>query len=75
MRAENILILGLNHKTAPVAIREKLAFSGDSPLPLKELLAVDGCTECCMLSTCNRVEVISVCKDPEQTGKDFRKFL
>lgn len=75
MQAENILILGLNHKTAPVEIREKLAFSGDSPLPLKELMSFEGCTECCMLSTCNRVEVISVSKNPEQTGKDFRRFL
>ncbi|MBU0482115.1 MAG: glutamyl-tRNA reductase [Proteobacteria bacterium] len=75
MQAENILILGLNHKTAPVEIREKMAFSGDNPLPLKELMSLEGCVECCMLSTCNRVEIISVSKHPDQTGRAMRRFL
>jgi glutamyl-tRNA reductase len=75
MQAENIIILGVNHKTAPVAIREQLAFSGDSALPFSELMALEGCTECCILSTCNRVEIIVVSRDPEKTATALRRFL
>ncbi|MBU0674838.1 MAG: glutamyl-tRNA reductase [Proteobacteria bacterium] len=74
MQAENIFVLGVNHKTAPVAIREQLAFSGET-LPLKELLAIDGCTECCILSTCNRVEIIFVTRNPDSTPLTIRNFL
>jgi len=75
MQAENIIILGVNHKTAPVAIREQLAFSGDSALPFSELMALEGCTECCILSTCNRVEIIVVSRDPDKTAVALRDFL
>jgi glutamyl-tRNA reductase len=75
MQADNIIILGVNHKTAPVAIREQLAFSGDSALPFSELMAMEGCTECCILSTCNRVEIILVSRDPEKTATLLRSFL
>lgn len=75
MQADNIIILGVNHKTAPVAIREQLAFSGDSALPFSELMALEGCTECCILSTCNRVEIIVVSRDPDKTALLLRRFL
>lgn len=76
MQAKNIIILGVNHKTAPVAIREQLAFSGgDSDLPFSELMALEGCTEGCILSTCNRVEIIVVSRDPEKTAEALRQFL
>lgn len=75
MQADNIIIIGVNHKTAPVAIREQLAFSGDSALPYAELLAVEGVTECCILSTCNRVEIIVVSRDPDTTAGLLRRFL
>lgn len=75
MQAENIIIIGVNHKTAPVAIREQLAFSGDSGLPFSELMALEGCIECCILSTCNRVEIIVVSRDPDKTAQLLRRFL
>jgi len=75
MQVDNIIILGVNHKTAPVAIREQLAFSGDSALPFSELMALEGCTECCILSTCNRVEIIVVSRDPDKTSQQLRPFL
>jgi len=75
MQVDNIIILGVNHKTAPVAIREQLAFSGDSALPFSELMALEGCTECCILSTCNRVEIIVVSRDPDKTSQLLRPFL
>ncbi|MBF0141616.1 MAG: glutamyl-tRNA reductase [Magnetococcales bacterium] len=52
-----ILIIGLNHKTAPVAIREKIAPS-DNQLTdwLRELVRLEGVDEGLILSTCNRFE-------------------
>lgn len=76
MLAETILCLGVNHKTAPVAVREKLAFSGDCTVPLIELKALPGCEECCLLSTCNRVEVLLVAKEGAAGAEEaVRRFL
>ena len=75
MSAEKISILGVNHKTAPVEIRERLAFSDDPGTPYRELQVMPGCDEFCFLSTCNRVEVIFVSSTPEETEKRIRNFL
>ena len=75
MQANNIFIIGVNHKTAPVEIREQVAFSGDGTLPLQELLAATGASEGCILSTCNRVEIITVCNDAEGAPGALRRFL
>jgi glutamyl-tRNA reductase len=51
-------ILGLNHKTAPVALREKVAFSEDRLIAaLRALRQERGVAEVVILSTCNRTEV------------------
>jgi glutamyl-tRNA reductase len=51
-------ILGINHKTAPVALREKVAFSEDRLIAaLRTLRQENGVTEVVILSTCNRTEV------------------
>ncbi len=51
-------ILGINHKTAPVALREKLAFNNDRLLAaLRTLRQENGIAEVVILSTCNRTEV------------------
>ena len=75
MSAEKIMILGVNHKTAPVEIRERLAFSNDPGTPYRELAVIPGCDEFCFLSTCNRVEVIFVSSTPVETEKRVRNFL
>ena len=50
-------ILGLNHNTAPVEIREQVAFAGDEVArALERLTALDGVDEAVLLSTCNRTE-------------------
>lgn len=50
-------ILGLNHTTAPVEIREQVVFAGeDIGRALKELKALEGVHEAVILSTCNRTE-------------------
>ncbi|MDZ7640587.1 MAG: glutamyl-tRNA reductase [Desulfurivibrio sp.] len=75
MPVERIACLGVNHQTAPVEIREKLAFSGDCATPLVRLKEIEGCDECCFLSTCNRVEVLLVTDGREQTLTAVRDFL
>ena len=51
-------ILGINHKTAPVALREKVAFSEERLLAaLHTLRQETGVAEVVILSTCNRTEV------------------
>jgi glutamyl-tRNA reductase len=51
-------ILGINHKTAPVALREKVAFSEDRLVAaLRTLRQESGVAEVVILSTCNRTEV------------------
>ena len=51
-------ILGINHKTAPVALREKVAFNEDRLVAaLRTLRLESGVAEVVILSTCNRTEV------------------
>jgi len=51
-------ILGLNHKTAPVALREKVAFNEDRLVAaLHTLRRESGVAEVVILSTCNRTEL------------------
>jgi glutamyl-tRNA reductase len=51
-------ILGINHKTAPVALREKVAFSEERLMAaLRTLRQESGFSEVVILSTCNRTEV------------------
>jgi len=51
-------VLGINHKTAPVALREKVAFGEDRLLAaLRTLRQEAGVAEVVILSTCNRTEV------------------
>lgn len=53
-----LLVTGLNHRTAPVEIRERLAFPADQLSGvLNELKTVPGVEEGFILSTCNRVEI------------------
>ncbi len=72
----NLVIVGLNHRSAPVEIREKLAFSADSVgAALKKLVAGYDINECVILSTCNRVEVIGVGHDIEKGVWEIKNFL
>ena len=51
-------VLGLNHRTAPVALREKVAFSDDRlAAALRTLRQENGVAEAVILSTCNRTEL------------------
>jgi len=69
-------ITGVNHKTAPVEVRERLAFDDRSLLEaLIELKRRPGFCEGIILSTCNRVEVALTCEDGPGTGVAVDQFL
>jgi glutamyl-tRNA reductase len=72
----NLVIIGLNHKSAPVEIREKLSFPAQSiGEPLKSLTNHYGMNEGVILSTCNRVEVVAITPDMEQGEWQVKRFL
>jgi glutamyl-tRNA reductase len=56
----SIFLVGLNHKTAPVEVREQLAFTDEACAEgLKELVDGQVIAEAIIISTCNRVEILS----------------
>lgn len=60
------IVCGLNHKTAPLPLREKIAFSQSLQESLIADLLESTCTqEAFMLITCNRTEIYCDTKDPE----------
>ncbi|MCW5624007.1 MAG: glutamyl-tRNA reductase [Burkholderiales bacterium] len=60
-----LLALGLNHQTAPLAIREQLAFPADHLRPaLRALAGLGPVREAAIISTCNRTEVYCAASDP-----------
>jgi len=66
-------LIGVNHKTAPVEVRERLAIP-ESKLPeaLRRFTQHPGVDEGLIVSTCNRVELLARCKNG---GADLRGFL
>jgi len=65
-----ILDIGMNHTTAPVELRERLSFSGDSlDSAIKGIMDIRDVREALILSTCNRVEVIFT-TDNERDARD-----
>lgn len=56
-----LLAVGISHKTAPLDVRERLAFSGqDCILAARALLALPAVEEAVLVSTCNRTEVYAL---------------
>ncbi|WP_408007108.1 glutamyl-tRNA reductase [Pseudalkalibacillus sp. A8] len=69
----HILKVGLNHKTAPVEIREKVSFQpGEMELALQSLRNTKSILECVIVSTCNRTEIYAVA-DQLHTGRYYIK--
>lgn len=75
MPAENILLIGVNHKTTPVEIREKIALSDGYEAPLVALKKIDGIREYFLLSTCNRVELLIVAEQQTTVEDAVVNFL
>ena len=56
---QQLYLLGLNHRTAPVEVREKYALTGVDNFD-NTVFALDEVDECMSVSTCNRVEIMAV---------------
>ncbi len=60
-----LVLLGLNHKTAPVELREKLAaIAPDPAAAYQRLRHIPELQEVLLYATCNRVEVLFATSDP-----------
>jgi glutamyl-tRNA reductase len=75
MSRDAIVLLGVNHKTTPLAVREKLALSAGYEEPLQLLGQVQELREYYLLSTCNRVEVLFTCRDVERAQQRVLELL
>jgi glutamyl-tRNA reductase len=80
--AADLIVVGLSYRTAPLEIREKLAFpDGELEPALRGLMALPSLGEAVLLSTCNRVEVYASTRSdlpgpgsPSAVG-EIRRFL
>lgn len=65
----SIYVLGINHHTAPLEIRERVAFPAETlPQALTSLMRESGAGEALILSTCNRTELYAVLDAPDALG-------
>jgi len=59
-------IIGVNYKTAPIELRERIAISREElPETTRALADVPGVNECMIVSTCNRVELLAAVDSPQ----------
>ncbi len=75
MQSDKILLLGVNHRTTPVEVRERIALSQDYESHLELLADIDGVKECYLLSTCNRVELLVVVAAGVEIRQRLTDFL
>lgn len=72
----NIIVVGLSHKTAPVEIRERVAFAPTAmEQPLHECQALPAVIEGMIVSTCNRVEFYATTREPDSAIVQLRRFM
>lgn len=70
----DIVLVGTNHRTAPLEVRERLAPKGDEILhPLVEIRHLPAVREAFFLSTCNRVEALTVVEETEKAQKAIKE--
>jgi glutamyl-tRNA reductase len=72
----NLTLLGVNHRTAPVEVRERMHIP-ESRLAqaVSDLIHREGIREGLILSTCNRVEVMTSAEDRVDAGPIIQQFL
>ncbi len=71
-----ILLIGLNHQTAPVELRECIAFSSDETIDALDMLKnYRSVKEAILFSTCNRVEVLVTTENRKEAEKTVKSFI
>ena len=69
----SLILLGINHKTAPIELRERVAIPRERLAgTAASLVGFSGISEAMVLSTCNRVEILAAF---ESTDVDLAEFL
>ncbi len=75
-QARELLALGISHKTAPVALRERLAFTESQSVELaRQIVGTPEAHEAVVISTCNRTELYLVVGDPVRAEADVLGML
>lgn len=69
-----LVLVGMNHRSAPLEVRERLAVDDPGPA-LRKLVAGDEVDEAVLLSTCNRVEVVALTRDVDTARLRLRSLL
>jgi glutamyl-tRNA reductase len=69
-----LLLVGMNHRTAPLALRERLAVDEPGPV-LRKLVASGEVDEAVLISTCNRVEVVVLTRELEPARLRMRSLF
>jgi len=76
MSEVNLILVGVNHKTTPVKIREKLAFTkGKIEQSVDHLFNFPDIIEHTILSTCNRVEIYARANCQDSAIKSIKQFI
>ncbi len=70
-----ITLIGLDYRTAPLALRERLHLTGDALSSALKNLCSQGLAEVAILSTCNRLEIFAVCDEVEFATDLVTNFL
>jgi glutamyl-tRNA reductase len=75
-RNHHLVLIGINHTTAPIEVRERLAIpAGRLADATRTLVHQPGVREGLILSTCNRVELLTLQEDNAASGADLLRFL
>jgi len=71
-----IVLIGMNHKSAPVEVREQLAVACKEKVdPLVHLPQLQHVDEMFFVSTCNRVEILFICRDAHEALEEVKRLL
>jgi glutamyl-tRNA reductase len=71
-----LIVIGLNHRTASIEIRERLAFPDDRiEMALHQVQSLPSLKENMILSTCNRVEIYAAARETEKAIIDLKHFF
>ena len=72
----HLFAFGINHQTAPLSVREQIAFNVDAmESALRDLVSNIAVKEATILSTCNRVEILASVEDQNQGIQSIENFL
>ena len=71
----SVVVIGVNHRTSPLPLLERVAISGDAVAKvLHDVATRPNVSEAVVLSTCNRAEIYAACDDPDVQAAVRREF-